>query len=133
MAFTYNPSADPVSEAEDYLIALIRLQIGDSIEGDGPKRGGENFADAEILLSYAAEGSHRQRTVARLYETLSAEWAHKTGSETLESIQESSQQAYAYTRMATVQRKQWGYGADAALTSTSPEAFHAKLRKNYVT
>ena len=70
MAFTYDDSlADDAS--------FIRLQIGDTISGAGPRphRDNTNFSDATIAALYTRNDDRVNATIATLFETLAQEWA----------------------------------------------------------
>lgn len=71
MAFTYNLSTD---------LGKVRLAIGDTVSGSGPRPSGANYSDAEInvfLRPVIAAGYTYGRAVAQLFRVLAGEWAGK--------------------------------------------------------
>ena len=71
MAFTYSLSTD---------LGKVRLAIGDTVSGSGPRPSGANYSDAEInvfLTPVIAAGYTYGRAVAQLFRVLAGEWAGK--------------------------------------------------------
>lgn len=71
MAFTYNLSTD---------IGRVRLAIGDTVNGSGPRANGSNFSDEEIgvyLTPALAAGYSYGRAVSQLLRLLANEWTGK--------------------------------------------------------
>ncbi len=71
MAFTYSLSTD---------LGKVRLAIGDTVSGSGPRPSGANYSDAEInvfLRPVIAAGYTYGRAVAQLFRLLAGEWAGK--------------------------------------------------------
>jgi len=71
MAFTYSLSTD---------LGKVRLAIGDTVSGSGPRPSGANYSDAEInvfLRPVIAAGYAYGRAVAQLFRLLAGEWAGK--------------------------------------------------------
>lgn len=71
MAFTYNLSTD---------IGRVRLAIGDTVKGSGPRADGSNYSDEEInvyLVPAIAAGYSYGRAVSQLLRLLANEWAGK--------------------------------------------------------
>jgi hypothetical protein len=67
MAFTYNET--PNDSERDY----VRINIGDTAYGAGPRPDDANYSDEEITHIIAAEGN-KQRAVAAFLEMLAREW-----------------------------------------------------------
>lgn len=71
MAFTYSLSTD---------LGKVRLAIGDTVNGSGPRPAGTNYSDEEInvyLTPVIAAGYTYGRAVAQLFRLLAGEWAGK--------------------------------------------------------
>ena len=71
MSFTYSLSTD---------LGKVRLAIGDTVSGSGPRPSGANYSDAEInvyLTPVIAAGYTYGRAVAQLFRLLAGEWAGK--------------------------------------------------------
>lgn len=71
MSFTYSLSTD---------LGKVRLAIGDTVSGSGPRPSGANYSDAEInvfLTPVIAAGCTYGRAVAQLFRVLAGEWAGK--------------------------------------------------------
>lgn len=69
MAFTYSLSTD---------LGKVRLAIGDTVSGSGPRPSGANYSDAEInvfLTPVIAAGCTYGRAVAQMFRLLAGEWA----------------------------------------------------------
>ena len=71
MSFTYSLSTD---------LGKVRLAIGDTVNGSGPRPAGTNYSDEEInvyLTPVIAAGYTYGRAVAQLFRLLAGEWAGK--------------------------------------------------------
>ena len=71
MAFTYSLSTD---------LGKVRLAIGDTVNGTGPRPNGANFSDEEInvyLTPALAAGNSYGRAVSQLLRLLANEWTSK--------------------------------------------------------
>lgn len=71
MAFTYNLSTN---------LGKVRLAIGDTVNGSGPRPNGANYSDEEInvyLSPVIAAGYGYGRAVVQLLRLLANEWAGK--------------------------------------------------------
>jgi len=71
MAFTYNLSTD---------IGRVRLAIGDTVKGSGPRADGSNFSDEELnvyLTPVIAAGYSYGRAVSQVLRLLANEWTGK--------------------------------------------------------
>ena len=68
MPVTYDPSlSDKVSE--------VRLYMGDTVEGKGPRPEENNFTDEEIQALLGKNHNSIPAVVAVLFDVLAAEWA----------------------------------------------------------
>ena len=109
MTFSYAHTANPTT-------AKIRLLIGDTNRGSGPRPTGKNFSDEEIDVFLSMEGSHAMRAAAAALETLSVEWSTYAGQFRTGPVDEDFQQAAAYADRATAMRSAWGYAEDQGET-----------------
>ncbi len=87
----------------------MRLLIGDSAEGDGPRPGQANFQDEDLDALLSLEGDELNRATARAYETLAAEWSRYAGTYSLGPESEASRQAEAFAARAATARALYGY------------------------
>lgn len=87
----------------------IRFKIQDTSSGSGPKPSGGNFTDEEIAGLLAIEGSV-ERTIAALYESLAAIWAHYVDTKIGPRDEKLSQVAQRYQKLATEWRDTYGTG-----------------------
>lgn len=100
MTFTYNLSTD---------IGFIRLKIGDTRSGSGPRPQQHNFMDEEIQAILTAEDT-TSATIASLLEVLANEWA-VVADKTVGPRQESfSQIAKAFAARAREETLSVGLG-----------------------
>ena len=72
MAFTYDLTN---SNATTAAIARVRLEIGDTVAGAGPRPHDKNFSDAEIQTYLTATANDINATVYAMLQILSAEWS----------------------------------------------------------
>lgn len=70
--FTYNLSS---ANADNALIAQVRLELGDTEEGAGVKVDGGNFSDEEILYKLSQHSRTVLATVRSLCSILARQWA----------------------------------------------------------
>ena len=87
----------------------LRLLIGDTAEGEGPRPMGANFDDAELDAFMALEAGNLQRGVALALETLAAQWSKVAGDYRLGPESEASRQAEAFAGRAKAAREKYGY------------------------
>ncbi len=106
MAFTYDLSAD----GDVLVISKIRLQIGDTKEGSGPRPDGSNFSDEELLELHSDEGAHVKRAAAAALEVLANEWSAHAGNHKLGPESETFLQAAEYRLQAQRLRDRYGHG-----------------------
>ncbi len=88
-------------------ITLIRMEIGDGTEGDGPRPNSDNFSDQAITRLLGEEGNVG-RTAARLSEILSREWAIVPTQITAGGLSERSNAAYYWGQQGMRLRAQYG-------------------------
>lgn len=104
MAFTYNVTT---------ALGQLRLEIGDTVSGAGPRPDGTNYSDEElnvILAPILAAGSSYGLGVARVLRRLANEWSNRANV----TIGEFSM---SYAAVAENYRKQaaaWELGVDTA-------------------
>ena len=70
MTFTYDPTklqTDPATQ--------VRLLLGDTVSGRGPRPNGRNFEDGEIAFFLSETGNDPYLAAALAAETLASEWA----------------------------------------------------------
>ena len=107
MAITYD--ANITTERD-----RIRLQIGDTIDGDGPRKPDDkNFSDAELDALATSEGSW-QRTVAACYEILAGEHAKHTTFSAHGGSYSRSDSSRTYRELAERWRKKYGNAGESA-------------------
>jgi hypothetical protein len=109
--------------SEDALIASvseIRLQIGDSVDGEGPRPDGRNFSNAEINSFLTREGGHIQRTTALALEVLAAEWSKEASRQQLGPASSEANQARAYGERAAILRSAYGFNTPSYQTGSTP-------------
>lgn len=71
MTITYNLD----ESGQKLLISQVRLEIGDTVEGQGVRSDGSNFLDAEILHFLGRANDNYLLASAYACEALSREWA----------------------------------------------------------
>jgi hypothetical protein len=104
--FTYDLASD------DSIITTrseVRLQIGDSVQGAGPRPDFSNYSDVEVDYFLAQEAGHLQRAAALALETLSSEWAKEASKQQLGPASSEANQARAFAERAAALRKAYGY------------------------
>lgn len=109
MSFSYSLSTD---------LGKVRLAIGDTVSGSGPRFNGGNFSDEEIavfLTPVIAAGYTYGRAVASLFRLLAGEWAGKANISIGEYSIQYGNVADGYLKAAAM----WDASTDAtgALTS----------------
>ena len=72
MAFTYDLTTNR---------GIVRLNLGDTVENQGPRPDKRNFSDAEIDYLIATETAGNTAATALGFETLASEWGAYTLSE----------------------------------------------------
>lgn len=106
MTVTYVPdSADYIT----YLRSQLRLLVGDTAEYDGPRPGRQNYQDEELGALLRLENNDLNRTAARVFEILSAEWSRLAGSYRLGPESEEMRQAAEFGARASHLRAQYGF------------------------
>jgi hypothetical protein len=111
-------------DSEDDLIAAIselRLQIGDSVERQGPRPGGRNFSNAKIYSFLTRESGHIQRTTALALEVLAAEWSREASRQQLGPASSEANQAQAFGQRAAAIRAAYGYNTPTYKTGSTGE------------
>jgi hypothetical protein len=93
----------------------IRFTVGDTVIGSGIKPNGVNFTDEEIggLLTLEVTTG---RTVARLYETLSAIWAKFIDTKMGSRDEKLSQVSARYAALAKKYRDDYGGGSGVTIS-----------------
>lgn len=116
MTFTYSTALSTTRDK-------VRFELGDVLELQGLRPNGKNFSDEEITYAYAQEGSHLMKTVARLCEILSREYAAYAGFQALsESAGEYNRKSAEFAKRAAEIRAVTGdaFGvADASAVATA--------------
>jgi hypothetical protein len=72
VAFTYHLTSDDETER---LISEVRLELGDTVEGDGVLPDGGNFSDAEISHYLSQYDNSVAQVVAKLAGVLVSRWS----------------------------------------------------------
>lgn len=105
MTFSYDLDASgaPLTRAR------LRLAIGDTAEGSGPRPNGANYADEELSAFLFLENGNLSRAQARALETLAGEWARYAGSYRLGPESGESLTAVRYAEQAAQLRRLAGY------------------------
>jgi hypothetical protein len=116
MAFNYDLSS---SDGDVLTESKSRLQIGDTVENDGPRPDGRNFSQAELLALYSDEGSHVKRAAAAALEILANEWSAYAGNHKLGPESETYQQAAEYRKQAETLRERYGHGDSDQATAVA--------------
>lgn len=102
-------------------VSRIRLEIGDTVEGEGVKPEGTNFTDDELLYFYTSEGSDIGRASAKACEVLTTMWA-KAVKTMFGSLVDPSRVSYNYRKQAEALRAQYGQ-------ATSPAGFSIPMKQ----
>lgn len=102
----------------------IRLELGDSVEGEGPRPKGRNFSDEELLVLYSKEDDALMPTVARAAEVLAREWSSHADITEGPSRESASQISKSWERRADRLREQYA-GAAASVTSGTRRRYDA--------
>ncbi len=89
--------------------SLLRLLIGDTVEGDGPRPNRANFQDEELDAFALLEADNLERTAARAIEALAAQWARYAGSYRLGPESEEMRQSAAFADRAKDMRAIHGF------------------------
>lgn len=89
--------------------SVLRLLVGDSAEGDGPRPKGGNYADDELDTFLMLEADGINRAAARTFEALAAEWSRYAGSYRLGPESEEARQAAEFAARATAMRAVHGW------------------------
>jgi len=72
VTFTYDLAS---ADADEVLIARVRLELGDTVASAGVRPSNANLTDEEIAVWLEDEDNHIMRTVARACEALARMWA----------------------------------------------------------
>lgn len=114
--FTYDLSTD---------IGLVRLKLGDTVEGKGPRPDTRNFSDEEITVALTTSNNMVTAAVAFLQDALANEWAvvsdfsigprSESTSQVATALKNSAQQAGGTTATSYVvkTRRTDGYSEDS--------------------
>ncbi len=89
--------------------SLLRLLIGDTVEGDGPQPNRANFQDDELDAFVLLEADNLDRAAARAIEALAAQWARYAGSYRLGPESEEMRQSAAFADRAKEMRAVHGF------------------------
>ena len=89
--------------------SLLRLLIGDTVEGDGPRPNRANFQDDELDAFVLLEADNLDRAAARAIEALAAQWARYAGSYRLGPESEEMRQSAAFADRAKEMRGVHGF------------------------
>lgn len=103
MAFTYDISS---------ALGLLRLRIGDTVSGAGPRPGGANYTDAEIVALQGAAGA--LGGAAAVCDALAAEWSRYADQQAGPLQKSLSQIAAGYRTQAGIYRQQAQAGGETA-------------------
>ena len=79
---------------------ILRREIGDLTENDGPRPGAANFSNEELDYYLTANGDHIGRSATRLLYLLAIEWAAYAGRAQIGTITEQFDQAHQYRMIA---------------------------------
>ena len=108
MTFTYTP--DFTTDRDN-----IRLHIGDTQSGKGPRPDKRNFSDEEIAAILSDEDGRRNGAIAGLFEILTAEWRAYALSEKKDDVDfDAKGVADGYAKEAERWRKKPGGSPEAA-------------------
>jgi hypothetical protein len=94
MAFTYDVSTS---------LGQLRLAIGDTVAGAGPRPDGTNYSDAELgvyLTPVIASGYAYGRAVPSMFRVLASEWSNRASVTIGEFSMSSAAVAEAYRKQA---------------------------------
>jgi len=108
MAFTYDLATN---------CGKVRLEIGDTVSGDGVLPSGGNLSDTEIAYFLAQEGDSVGRAAARACEALSRAWARLVDLAVGPRRESLSQAAAAWAEWARTLRSQYGGGPMGAYSA----------------
>lgn len=98
---------------QTYQRSQLRLLIGDAAENDGPRPNMGNYQDEELDVFLRLERGDLNRTAARAFETLAAEWSRYAGTYRLGPESEEMRQAAEFAGRAAALRGQYGYTSTA--------------------
>lgn len=107
MSFNYDLSS---SDAAIALISGVRLRIGDTRNGDGPRRDGTNYSDEEITYFLSSNSDDPNAAAAQACDYLAADWASMTDVTIGDYSRKASTTAAAWLARATLIREQAGIG-----------------------
>jgi hypothetical protein len=107
MAITYDITQTSGTVAS---ISAVRFEIGDTVDGDGPKPDGSNFTDVEISYMYAQEGSSAAAAAARACEVLARSWARMANEQAGPLSKSYGNVAAQWDKQATRLRAELGGG-----------------------
>ena len=103
----------PVVESFTYDLATavgkVRLEIGDTVEGDGVTPGGQNLSDEEIAILLTREGNAELRAAAAACELLARQWARVANLTVGPRREELGKVAEDWRKSAAEIRKQVGF------------------------
>ena len=111
MAISYDLT---VTSGSVVAISALRFEIGDTVDGDGPKPDGTNFTDVEISYMYAQEGNSAVAGAARACEVLARSWARMANEQAGPLSKDYSSVAAAWDKQALRLREQSGGGQPVA-------------------
>ena len=64
-------------------ISIVRFNIGDTVENEGPRPGSRNYSDAEITALLDIYNDSTDAVTSSLFSTLASEWTKYAGSITV--------------------------------------------------
>lgn len=92
-----------------YRRSQLRLLVGDTADGDGPRPKAANFQDEELDVFFVLEADDMNRAAARIFEVLAAEWSRYAGAYRLGPESEEAKQADAFAARAKEMRALYGF------------------------
>jgi hypothetical protein len=114
MTFTYDRASE---DAETLLISKVRLEIDDTVEGEGVRPNGTNLSDEEIAVLLEREGDDEMRAAAAACELLSRAWSKIASISAGPRREEAGKIAAEFRASAVELRRQHGYGSQGGMMS----------------
>jgi hypothetical protein len=105
MSFTYDLTT---------AIGKVRLALGDTTDGTGPRPDGSNFEDEELDTFLVLEDDDVELATARALEVLATQWASRADLQVGPRKESLSQIAARYAEQATAVRGRCGAISSAA-------------------
>jgi hypothetical protein len=104
LPFAYDPTTD---------LGKVRLEIGDTDQGEGVKPSGGNYSDEELQVWLTREGNV-MRAAAAACEALAVTWAREVDVRLGPRSESASQASAAFAKQAARLRNLWGDTPTAA-------------------